>query len=606
MNTSFLGVLDLSTVFLRILDMSVSASWIVLAVLALRLCMRRAPKWWSVLLWGFVAIRLMLPFSIESALSLLPRAEIVSPMVASAPAQSEIVPVIGGAAAVASGEDAGARSIWTIMAWIWLAGVAALGLYTAVSTMRLRHKLREAVRLRGNIYQSEQIDSPFVLGTVRPKIYLPYHMDSCDVPHVLAHEQAHICRGDHLWKPLGLLLLTVHWFNPLMWLSYVLLCRDIELACDERVIRTLGNAQRADYMQALVSCSVNRRVIAACPLAFGEIGVKERVRSVMNYKKPTFWIILLAVAACIVLAVCFLTDPAGLPFDAARDTIVSAVCIDLRAADDPVRVEMSPAQISELSSRLSGIKGVKKSERYGGQTPMYQISARLQDGTTLLISGYSTTDETMTDIDRDGTRYAVADSDFQSYLSRICAGTDVAEAENAADTANTAPEEKNAASGDAKKADAEQPAQSDTQPEAPSTNTMLDEMISKAILDHYADAVQPGQIHVESHVVLAEDRSNAEAVTVYLLVLQEIYSADGETLTMENGSYVPTAITFSLSSSSGTPTEYWEPGDGSYSDDIRAKFPADAAEEALDDQAYIDDLKASCYQKAVDALNSMS
>ena len=600
MNTSFLGVLDLSTVFLRILDMSVSASWIVLAILALRFCLKRAPKWWNVLLWGLAAIRLMLPFSIESALSLLPRAEIISPAVVSVPAQSEIVPVIGGAAAVASGSAASPLSIWTIMAWVWLAGIAAFGLYTAASTMRLHHKLREAVRLRGNIYQSEQIDSPFVLGIFQPKIYLPYRIDSCDVPHVLAHEQAHICRGDHIWKPLGLLLLTVHWFNPLMWLSYVLLCRDIELACDERVIRTMGNAQRADYMQALVSCSVNRRVIAACPLAFGEIGVKERVKSVMNYKKPTFWIILLAVAVCVVLAVCFLTDPAKLPFDTARDTIVSAVRIDLRTADDPIKAEMSPAQISELSSRMSGIKGVKKSERYGDQTPMYQISARLQDGTPLLISGYSAADETMTDIDRNGTRYAVADSDFQSYLSRICAGTDVTEAENAADTANTAPEE-NTASGDAKEADAEQPAQGDTQPEAPSTNTMLDEMISRAILDHYADAVQPGQIHVESHVVLAEDRSNAETVTVYLLVLQEIYSADGETLTMENGSYVPTAITFSLSTSSGTPAEYWEPGDGSYSDDIRAKFPADAAEEALDDQAYIDDLKAACLQSAREA-----
>ena len=149
-------------------------------------------------------------------------------------------------------------------------------------------------------------------------------MNGQDLEHVVAHEQAHIHRKDHWWKPLGFLLLTIHWFNPLMWLAYVLLCRDIELACDEKVIKELGNEQRADYTQALVACSVNRRMIAACPLAFGEVGVKERVKSVMNYKKPAFWVIILAVIACVIVAVCFLTNPMGFQFDEATHTIVSA------------------------------------------------------------------------------------------------------------------------------------------------------------------------------------------------------------------------------------------------------------------------------------------
>ena len=178
-----------------------------------------------------------------------------------------------------------------------------------MSYWRLRRKVCEAVILRGNIYQSEKVGSPFVLGIIRPKIYLPYHMDSREMDHVIAHEQTHIRRRDHWWKPLGFLLLTIHWFNPLMWLSYVLLCRDIELACDEKVIREMGNEQRADYTQALVACSVGRRVIAACPLAFGEVGVKERVKSVMNYKKPAFWIVLASVIVCAAAAVCFLTNP---------------------------------------------------------------------------------------------------------------------------------------------------------------------------------------------------------------------------------------------------------------------------------------------------------
>ena len=195
------------------------------------------------------------------------------------------------------------------MAAVWLAGAAALLLYSAISYWRLRRRVREAVILRDNIYQSENAGSPFVLGIIRPKIYLPYHMDKREMDHVIAHEQTHIRRRDHWWKPLGFLLLTVHWFNPLLWLGYILLCRDIELACDEKVIREMGSEQRADYTQALVSCSVSRRSIAACPLAFGEVGIKERVKSVMNYKKPAFWIVLASVVVCAVAAVCFLTDP---------------------------------------------------------------------------------------------------------------------------------------------------------------------------------------------------------------------------------------------------------------------------------------------------------
>ena len=196
-----------------------------------------------------------------------------------------------------------------VASWIWLAGAAVMTLYTAVSYIRLRLKVRTAVRLRGNIFRGWGISSPFVLGLVRPRIYLPFEMDEADMAHVIAHEQTHIRRRDHWWKPLGFLLLTVHWFNPLMWAAYILLCRDIELACDERVIKELGRDQRADYSQALLACSIDRKLIAACPLAFGEVGVKERVKNVLTYKKPAFWIIVVAVILCVVVAVCFLTNP---------------------------------------------------------------------------------------------------------------------------------------------------------------------------------------------------------------------------------------------------------------------------------------------------------
>lgn len=429
----------MSELFLKIVNMSISASWVVIAVLTLRFCLKKAPKWVNVLLWGIVAVRMVFPFSIESVLSLIPSAETISPSImmeqspsvqTGVPALNHVInPVISGSFTPAPGASANPLQIWIpVLAGIWLFGIAALFLYSAVSYWRLRRKVCEAVILRGNIYQSEKVCSPFVLGIIRPKIYLPYHMDSREMDHVIAHEQTHIRRKDHWWKPLGFLLLTTHWFNPLMWLSYILLCRDIELACDEKVIRKMSNEQRADYTQALVACSVDRRLITACPLAFGEIGVKERVKSVMNYKKPAFWIVLASVIVCTVIAVCFLTNPIGFQFDVSANTIVSANHFDMRNADDPVAIEMTPAQIGELNSRLAGVKNCKRSDKYAGLTPGYQISAQMQDGSYIRISGYSLSDNTMVDIEQSGKRYAVSDREFQEYLSRICAGGDVSAA----------------------------------------------------------------------------------------------------------------------------------------------------------------------------------
>lgn len=311
----------MNELFLKIINMSISASWLILAVLILRLVLKKAPKWVNVLLWGIVAVRLICPFSFESALSLIPSAETFPEKIISGPSfdvQTGITPIdnrindylgdryFEGVTVPANNGN----NIMTILTIVWTIGILLLVAYTVISYWRLHREIDTAVRYKDNIFQSENVSSPFVLGIIKPRIYLPFSMNDQDLEHVVAHEQAHICRKDHWWKPLGFLLLTVHWFNPLMWLAYVLLCRDIELACDEKVIKELSNEERADYTQALVACSVNRRMIAACPLAFGEVGVKERVKSVMNYKKPAFWIIVLAVIACVVVAVCFLTNPA--------------------------------------------------------------------------------------------------------------------------------------------------------------------------------------------------------------------------------------------------------------------------------------------------------
>ena len=310
----------MNELFLKIINMSISASWLILAVLILRLVLKKAPKWVNVLLWGIVAVRLICPFSFKSALSLIPSAETFPEKVISGPSfdiQTGISPVdnrindylgdryFEGVTVSANNGN----NIMTILTIVWTIGILLLVAYTIISYRRLHREIDTAVHYRDNIFQSENVSSPFVLGIINPRIYLPFSMNEQNLEHVVAHEQAHIRRKDHWWKPLGFLLLTIYWFNPLMWLAYVLLCRDIELACDEKVIKGLGNEQRADYTQALVACSVNRRMIAACPLAFGEVGVKERVKSVMNYKKPAFWVVILAVIACVIVAVCFLTNP---------------------------------------------------------------------------------------------------------------------------------------------------------------------------------------------------------------------------------------------------------------------------------------------------------
>ena len=311
----------MSGIFLKLLNLSISASWLVLTVLALRMVLRRAPKWVNVLLWGMVALRLVLPFSIESALSLIPSAETVSPEVVRfdpAPTITSGVTIIDNAVNPSLSESFAAAPlasvnplyVWTYLAgWVWLIGLTAMLLYALVSYLRLRRRVSASIPLRENIYVCDEVPSPFILGIVHPCIYLPSALDEAQRGSVLSHERAHLARRDHWWKPLGFALLAVYWFNPLLWLAYTLLCRDIELACDERVLRGMDAGQIKDYSSALLACSVPRRMLAACPLAFGEVGVGARVKNALRYKKPAFWVVAASVIVCIVVAVCFLTNP---------------------------------------------------------------------------------------------------------------------------------------------------------------------------------------------------------------------------------------------------------------------------------------------------------
>ena len=307
-------------VFLKLVNLSISASWLILAVLVLRVVLKKAPKWVMPLLWGVVALRLVCLFSIESALSLIPSAETIPSEIVTETrepvlyeqATLDIVtnPTLPSAAEVPVGVSRQQAQVdFNIYSVLWLAGMAALLVHALVSAGKLKRKLATAILLRDNIYESEFVDSPFVFGVVKPNIYLPMHMDEGTAAYVIAHEHAHLARRDHWWKVLGYLVLALHWFNPLVWVAYILFCRDIELACDEKVVKGLDGAARADYSQALLSCAAPKRAVAACPLAFGEGNIKTRVKSALHYKKPAFWVAAAAVLAVVIMAVCFLTNP---------------------------------------------------------------------------------------------------------------------------------------------------------------------------------------------------------------------------------------------------------------------------------------------------------
>ncbi len=310
----------MTDLFISLFNMSITAGWLVLAVILLRFLLKKAPKWINAVLWAFVGFRLICPFSFESIFSLVPSTDTVPHDIIYSPTPSihSGIPAINSTVNPIISETfspdvtASVNPIQIVLfvaVFVWIIGIAAMLIYSGVSFFRLNNKVREGVVLKDNIWLCDRIDTPFILGLIKPRIFLPSGMTESDTEYVIAHENAHLKRRDHWWKPLGFILLTVYWFNPMMWIAYILLCRDIELACDEKVIKKMGADIKKLYSEALINCSVSRRTISACPLAFGETGVKGRIKSVLSYKKPTLWIIIIAVISCIVVGVCFLTNP---------------------------------------------------------------------------------------------------------------------------------------------------------------------------------------------------------------------------------------------------------------------------------------------------------
>ena len=348
----------MEALFLQILQMSMSASWLIIAVILIRLLLQKAPKGFRYVLWALVAVRLLCPVFFESEFSLIPNLGVLSevgdaviPVTPIKPddgvsndtitddgvhnndVQNDVVQGDGAQGnnvqnntvqnnVTQNGENqnnliqndviqnnTAQTDLISVLSFLWIVGIIAMFMYATVSYIKLRITIKESIKKEDNLWICDGIQTPFILGLMKPQIYLPSYIEEMHIPYIVAHENEHIRWKDNWWKPLGFMFLMVYWFNPLVWVAYILMCRDIEMACDERVIRTMGVEDKKNYSKSLLFCSTPGHFISACPVAFGEVGVKERIKKIVDYRKPSAWIITIAAILCLIMAFGFMTNP---------------------------------------------------------------------------------------------------------------------------------------------------------------------------------------------------------------------------------------------------------------------------------------------------------
>ena len=440
--------------FLKVLNMGIAALWLILAASLARLLLSKAPKWILCTLWALVAFRLICPFSLESSLSLVPSGETIPAGIAMTkiptihsgiPTVNHAVnPVVAEAFTPGAGDSANPLQIvLPILTVCWLFGVAVMLAYALLRYWQIKKAVSASLPIGEGVLACDEVRSPFILGVFRPRIYVSSSLRGPDLEYVILHERTHLARHDHWWKPMGYLLLAVYWFHPLCWLAYVLFCRDLEMACDERVIRNMDREGVAAYSQALLDCSVPRRIIAACPLAFGENGVKQRIQSILNYKKPTFWVIVAAVAVCIAVAVCFLTNPKTLRVSFENIQISWARTLDQRD-EEPVARELTPSELDDLREYLAALTVGKEDRDLAGFTPLYSLTVYSPQMGQFMAAGYDLAGKNVTLFVQER-YYRVDDADFSEYLRSLCAESanakQTAEKEESGDFSETAENE---------------------------------------------------------------------------------------------------------------------------------------------------------------------
>lgn len=657
----------MTDLFMKAVSLSITACLLILAVLVLRLVFRKAPKWIFCALWGLVGLRLICPFSIESSFSMVPRSVGDGTLVeewadyyvgdtwiiedssiyydaAVFNGREPILAEDGSYYVVAAYDQLGAprtveNTVVPILGWIWVVGIVAMLVYFWNSYRQLMQRVSTAVPLQGNIKQSEQIDMPFVLGFFRPVIYIPHKITDSDLEYVIAHEKAHIRRKDHWWKPVGFLILSVYWFNPLLWVAYVLLCKDIELACDEKVIRSLGSEQRQDYSLALLNCSIKRYRIAACPLAFGEVSVKERVKSVMSYKKPAFWIAAVGVIACVVVAVCFLTNPkedvsnVPKPFGASYRVVDDAYYDPLISSRYIVGETTPYYSFTNDYALFESKKGALNWEQVHGKFEEIKLKKDNFDAYFNMMGSDIVWQEDLSEklrkenektwrfdvqknIDDEKNRsdfyYFMQQKNGDVYLAVGSRETEEYFYEGAVERVwfqyifklEAFTEET------VEKSDVESEAM-----DAESKKVLtLDEAISSAILKYTADDYPTGAFAFENHIILksvhkssAKPKENVvnrfDEVTVYAMAYYQVFSSYGGELVNEGSSHLPVVMSFEIEENGNHKlTDYWKPsGAGAdYVAEVKEAFPDEIEADALDTQKFIKEQQEVCEQKALE------
>ncbi len=596
--------------FLKTLNVSIAASWLILAVVLFRSLLKKTPRWIVVLLWGIVALRLAVPFSFESPWSLIPSAETfdIHNIQYETPAIQSGIPAVSHAVNAVLGETfapdpaASVNPLYVctfMMSVIWIIGIAAMLLYAAISYGQVRKSVAERIPYGENIFLCDQVRSPFILGLVRPKIYLPSSMDGMAMEPVIAHEKAHLARHDHWWKPMGFLILTVHWYNPLCWVAYVLLCRDIELACDEKVIRQMDLDGRKQYSAALLACSTGRRLVTVCPLAFGEISVKERVKNVLGYKKPAFWVMVAAVIACAVVTVCFATDPKG---------------------DLPQELHTVQARITEVEDRAFLAAPVEGSWELSS-SDLFRVP--ITDVTDMSPSPEPQVGDVL-EITYDGTILESYPAQFGTvYSVRVVSWEDSLEIDTSRAEDQGSISDIHAMPGPegvpvSPTEDTATPITSEPDVAAPTPTTVDPDIVAPTLSEEQAAIRQAIIAHNKSPWSQEYDAaccsfitletlsgtplagSSTHTVTYYGWALYEEYKVTDDGLEVGRGSHVPVAISFDLDERGYTLTGYWEPRDGGdYAQDIRKKFPAHIAQDGMDSQKFVLRQIQECRAQAV-------
>lgn len=626
----------METIFFEVINRSISAGWLILVILLLRLLLRRAPRWTVCLLWGLVAIRLISPFTIESVLSLIPSSETISPGIvyAQVPAihsgvsvlNNSVNPVLSTAFAPSPSTSANPLQILSFIASrIWITGVLLMLLHAFFSWVLLKRKIAASLVLEKNIRICDHIPGPFILGIIHPEIYIPSTTLQADIPHILAHEYAHIKRKDHWWKPMAFALLTANWFSPLMWIAYILLSRDIEAACDEHVIKEMQLIERKEYSKALLDCAVMNRHITVCPLAFGEVSVKGRIKRVLQYKKPASGIIVISVLICIAAAVCYLTNPKDIPNTSletpfGHEYAVSEIVYDAPNYSFTYTPETAPKYRLKDDMQAQVLEDLNSDDWLTpGTFHEYDLSyddftsvANLMD-TNLSVTELVDNNSNAWTLDviessngtfyyllqqNDGTLYfclgyhhAVHDHIRWIFkLERIPPAQTKSALNGTTDTIEPVSEL--------------------------SKEERLEAAIHYAIIEHnrhYSPNYSPNVFVCENRIILdtmtlvacgANDESSYEETTVYMMVLYQEYDLSGGTIRDMGGSHMPIALSFKADGNDYMLTEYWTPEDGSYYlPSIQQKFPEHCLELATDTQLHILGQIQSCYDQAVQFAN---